>query len=162
MSPFPSFLGNGMFGSGLKACVMKPNAWVWTDYWLWQVRRSNQSILKKINPEYSLEGLMLKLKLQYLGHLMRRADSLEKFLIWERLKVGGEGDYRGWDGWVTSPTQWKWVWASSESWWWTGRPGKDKEVYRVTKSRTQLSDWMATMTKVEVLWTSISPCVKWE
>ena len=47
----------------------------------WIVRRSNQSVLKEINPEYSLEGLMLKLKLQYLGHLMRRADSLEKTLM---------------------------------------------------------------------------------
>ena len=56
--------------------------------------RSNQSILKEINPEYSLEGLMLKLKLQYFGHLMRRTDSLEKTLMWERLKAGGEDDKR--------------------------------------------------------------------
>ena len=58
----------------------------------WTARRSNQSILKEINPEYSLEGLMLKLKLQYFGHLMRRADSFEKTLMWERLKAGGEGE----------------------------------------------------------------------
>ena len=57
--------------------------------------RSNQSILKEISPEYLLEGLMLKLKLQYFGYLMRRADSLEKTLMLERLKVGGEGDDRG-------------------------------------------------------------------
>ena len=61
----------------------------------WTARRLNQSILKEINPEYSLEGLMLKLKLQYFGHLMRRADSFEKTLCWERLKAGGEGDDRG-------------------------------------------------------------------
>ena len=54
--------------------------------------RSNQSILKEVNPECSLEGLMLKLKLQYLGHLMQRADSLEKTLMLERQKAGGEGD----------------------------------------------------------------------
>ena len=60
----------------------------------WATRRSNQSILKEISPEYSLEGLMLKLKLQYFGHLMQRMDSLEKTLIWERLKAGGEGDDR--------------------------------------------------------------------
>ena len=42
---------------------------------------------------------------------------------WERLKAGGEGDGRGWDGWRASPTQWTWVWANSRSWWWTGRPG---------------------------------------
>ena len=61
----------------------------------WTVRRSNQSILKEISPEYSLEGLMLKMKLQFFGHLMQRADSLEKTLILERLKVGGEGDDTG-------------------------------------------------------------------
>ena len=61
----------------------------------WTVRRSNQSILKEINPENSLAGLMLKLKRQYFGHLMRRTDSLEKTLMQERLKAGGEGDNRG-------------------------------------------------------------------
>ena len=57
----------------------------------WTVRRSNQSILKKISPEYSLEGLMLKLKLQYFGHLMRRADSFEKTLMLERLRLEEKG-----------------------------------------------------------------------
>ena len=80
----------------------------------WTARRSNQSILKEISPEYSLEGLMLKLKLQYFGHLMWRTDSLEKTLILGR-KVGGEGDDRGWDGRMTSPTQWTWVWVNSWS-----------------------------------------------
>ena len=61
----------------------------------WMARRSNQSIVKEISPEYSLEVLMLKLKLQYFGHLMRRADSFEKTLILERLRAGGEGDDRG-------------------------------------------------------------------
>ena len=61
----------------------------------WTARRSNQSILKKISPEYSLEGLMLKLKLQYFGHLMRIIDSFEKTLMLERLRAGGEGDDRG-------------------------------------------------------------------
>ena len=61
----------------------------------WTTRRSNQSILKEISPEYSLEGLMLKLKLQYFGHLMQRTYSLEKTLILERLKTEGEGDNRG-------------------------------------------------------------------
>ena len=60
----------------------------------WTAGRSNQHIVKKISPEYSLEGLMLKLKLQYFGHLMQRTDSFEKTLIWERLKTGGEGDNR--------------------------------------------------------------------
>ena len=60
----------------------------------WTARRSKQSILKEINLEYLLKGLMLKLKLQYLGHLMRRTESLEKTLIWERLKARGEGEDR--------------------------------------------------------------------
>ena len=64
----------------------------------WIARRSNQSILKEINTEYSLEGLMLKLKLQSFGHLIWRADSLERPWWWERLKAGGEGGDRGWDG----------------------------------------------------------------
>ena len=58
----------------------------------WTARRSNQSILKEISPDYSLEGLMLKLKLQYFGHLMQRTDSFVKTLMLERLKAGGEGD----------------------------------------------------------------------
>ena len=86
----------------------------------WTARRSNQSILKEINPEYSLEGLMLKLKLQYFGHLMWRTDSLEKTLMLGKLKARGEGEDRGWDGWIASPI---WVWVSSRSWWWTGNPG---------------------------------------
>ena len=61
----------------------------------WTARRSNQSILKEIRPDYSLEELMLKLKLQYFGHLMRRVGSLEKTLRWEGLGAGGEGDDRG-------------------------------------------------------------------
>ena len=102
----------------------------------WSARRSNQSILKKISPECSLEGLMLKLKLQYFGHLMGRTDSLEKTVMWKRLQVG-EGDDKGWDGWMASPTQWTWVWVSSGV-------GELREachaVHGVTKSRTRLSD----------------------
>ena len=89
----------------------------------WIARRSNQSIIKEISPEYSLEGLMLKLKLQYFGHLMGRTDSCEKTLMVGKIEGGGEGDDRGWDGWMASPTQWTWVWVNSGSWWWTGRPG---------------------------------------
>ena len=73
--------------------------------------------------KYSWEGLMLKLKLQYFGHLIWIADSLERPWCWERLKAGGEGDDRGWDDWMASPTQWTRVWVDSRSWWWTGRPG---------------------------------------
>ena len=85
----------------------------------WTARRSNQSILKSISPGCSLEGLMLKLKLQYFGHLTH----LKRPWCWERLRVGGAGDDRGWDGWMASLTQWTWVWVNSRSWWWTGKPG---------------------------------------
>ena len=89
----------------------------------WTARRSNQFILKEINPGISLEGMMLKLKLQYFGHLMHRTDSFERPWCWERLRAGWEGDDRGWDGCMASPTQWTWVCVNSGSWWWTGRPG---------------------------------------
>ena len=90
----------------------------------WTARRSNQSILKEISPEYLLEGLMLKLKLQYFGHLKWRTDSFEKRpWCWKRLKTGVEGDNKGWGSWMASPIQWTWVWASSRSWWWTEKPG---------------------------------------
>ena len=72
----------------------------------WTARRSNLSILKEISTEYSLEGLMLKLKLQYFGHLMQRADSFEKTLMLERLKSGGGVDDKGLGGWMASLAQW--------------------------------------------------------
>ena len=89
--------------------------WCWRRLLIvpWTARGSNQSILKEIYTEYSLEGLMLKLKLQGFCHLMWRADTLEKPLYWERLRAGGEGVSRGWDGGMTSTTQWTWVWAIS-------------------------------------------------
>ena len=79
----------------------------------WTARRSNQSILKEISPGYSLEGLILKLKLQYFGHLMQELIPWKR--PWKRLKAGGEGDDRGWDGWMALPTRWTGVWASSGS-----------------------------------------------
>ena len=81
----------------------------------WTARRSNQSVLKEISPEYSLPGLMRKLKFPYFGHLIEELALWKRPWCWERLKVGGEGDNRGWDGWMASPTQWTWVWAISGS-----------------------------------------------
>ena len=75
----------------------------------WTARRSNQSILKEISLGIALEGMMLKLKLQYFGHLLRRVDSLEKTLMLGGIGAGGKGDDRGWDGWMASLTQWTWV-----------------------------------------------------
>ena len=68
----------------------------------WTARESNQSILKEISPEYSLEGLMLKLKLQYFDHLMQRLTHWKRSWCWERLRAGGEEDNRVWDGWMAS------------------------------------------------------------
>ena len=123
----------------------------------WTARRSNQSILKEIIPEYSLEGLMLKPKFQYFGHLMWRANLLEKILILgktEGRSRRGQGDRRGdrrqetrgRDGWMASPIQWTWVWANSGRWWRTGKPG----CAAVQKSWTRLSNW--TTTEVLEIW----------
>ena len=106
----------------------------------WTARTSNQSILKEISPEYSLKGLMLKLKLQYFGHLMWRTYSLEKtVMLW--LKAGGEGDDRGWDGWMVSLTQWTWVWVNSGSWRWTGKP----DVLQSVGSQRVGHDWVTEL-----------------
>ena len=113
----------------------------------WTARRSNQSILK-ISPGCLLEGLMLKLKLQYFGHLMQRADSLEKTLMLGGLGVGGEEDDRGWDCWMASPTRWTWVWVNSGSWWRTGRPG----VLRFMESQRVGHDWATGLNWTELNW----------
>ena len=118
----------------------------WRRLWRipWTARRSNQSILKEINPQYSLEGLMLKLKFQYSGHLMWRTDSLEKTRRWETLKAGGEGDSREDDGWMASQTQWTWFWAGSGRWWRTG-DAWCAAVHGVAKSAIWLSNWTTTV-----------------
>ena len=105
----------------------------------WTARRSNQSILKEINSEYSLEGLMLKLKLHFLATWCEELIHWERPWCWERLKAGEEGNDRGWDGWMASPTQWTWVWVGSGSWWWTGKPAVLQSMG--SQSRTWLSGW---------------------
>ena len=103
-------------------------------------KSANRSILKQISPGCSLEGLMLKLKLQYFGQLMQRGWLIwkkKKTWCWERLRAGGEGDDSGWDGWMASPIQWTWVWVISRSWWWTGRPG----VLQFMGSQRVRHDW---------------------
>ena len=80
-------------------------------------------ILKEISPGCSLEGLVLKLKLWYFDHLMRRADSFEKTLLLGKIEGGRRRYKRGWNGWMASPSQWTWIWVNSSSWWWTRRPG---------------------------------------
>ena len=101
-------------------CGVGEDSWEWVP---WTASRSNQSILKEIGPGCSFEGLILKLKLQSFGHLMRRADSFEKTLMLGKIEGRRRRDNRGWDGWMELPTQWTWVRVNSGSWWWTGRPG---------------------------------------
>ena len=117
----------------------------------WTARRSNHSILK-ISPGISLEGMMLKLKLQYFGHLMWRVDSLENLWCWEGLGAEREGDNRGWDGWMASPTWWTWVSVNSGSWWWTRRPG----VLRFMGSQKVGHDWATDLNWSEPLLSLLS------
>ena len=114
---------------------------------LWTARRFNQSILKEISPGISLEGMMLKLKLQYFGHLMRRVDSLEKTLLLLGGIVGrrrrGRQRMRGW---MASLTWWTWVWVNSGSWWWTGRPG----VLQLMGTQRVGHDWATKLNWTEL------------
>ena len=114
----------------------------------WLARRSNQSTLKEISPKYSLEGLMLKLKLQYFGHLMGRIYSMENTLMLGKIEGRRWRErhfmQRGWDGWMVSRIQWTWVWASSQSWWWTGRPCVLPSSGSA-KRWTRLSDWLLVL-----------------
>ena len=110
----------------------------------WTARRSNQSILKEISSGCSLEGLMLELKLQYLGHFMRRVDSWKRPWCWEGLGAGRAGDDRGWDGWMASPTRWTWAWVNSGSWSWTGRPG----VLRFMGLQRVRHDWATELNSI--------------
>ena len=104
----------------------------------WTARRSNYSILKEISPQFSLEGLMLKL---YFSHLMRKADIRKRHWCWEWLKAGGEGEDRGWDGWMASPTQWTWVLVNSGIWWWTGRCGVLQSMGSKELDMTKWLNW---------------------
>ena len=85
----------------------------------WKVRRSNQSMVKEINPEYSLEGLMLKL-----ATWCKQLTHWKRPWCWETLKAEGEEGNRGWDGWMVSPIHWRWTWGNSGRWWGTGKPGR--------------------------------------
>ena len=129
----------------------------------WTKRRSNQSILKEVSPEYSLEWISFK-RIEWCwswsssspATCCKELTHLKRSWCWERLKAGGEGDDRQWDGWMASLTRWTWVWASSRSWWSPSGPGEgnsyplqypglenymDYIVHGIAKSRTQLSDF---------------------
>ena len=135
-------------------------SWAPTYWCFWTVvlEKTLESPLdcKEIQPIYpkgdhcSLEGRMLKLKLQYftwreeLTHLIRP-------WCWESLRAVGEGDDRGWDGWMASLTQWTLVWVNSRSWWWTGRPG----VLRFMGSQRVGHDWATELNWTDLLLTYI-------
>ena len=91
--------------------------WCWIRFLRvpWTARRSDQSILKNISPGYSLEGMMLKLKLQYLATSCEELTHWKRLWCWEGLGAGGEGDDRGWDAWMASLTRWTWVSVNSGS-----------------------------------------------
>ena len=113
----------------------------------WTTRRSNQSMLKEIILEYSLEGLMLKLKLQYFGHLMRRADLLEKTLMLGKIESGRRRGQQRMRWLMALPTWWTWVWASSRSWWWTGKLGM---LQFMGLPRAWLSNWTELSSQLEM------------
>ena len=104
----------------------------------WTSRRSNQS-LKETSPEYSLKGLTLSWSSSSLATWWERLTHLKRPCCWERLKAGGEGDNREWDGWMATLTQWTWVWGSSGSWWWTGKCGVLRSMG--SQSHTWVNDW---------------------
>ena len=165
------FVNKGLFSQGYG--YSSSHVWTWElDYkeswvlknwcfWIVVLEKTLESPLdckeiqpvhpKEISPGCSLEGLMLKLKLQYFGYLMQRADSLKRPWCWERLRAGGEGDGRGWDGWMASLTQWTWVWVDSGSWWWTGRSG----VLRFMGSQRVGHDWATELTDWVYHWMNI-------
>ena len=113
----------------------------------WTAWRSNQSILKEISPEYSLEGLMLKLKLQYtLATWYKELTHWKRPWHWERLKAAGEGEDRGWNDWMASPTWWTWVWATSGNWYWIWMPG----VMQPMGSQRDRPDWVTELNWAEM------------
>ena len=115
----------------------------------WTARRSNQSILKEINPEYSLEGLMLNLNLQFFGHLMWRTDSLEKTLMLGKIEGRRRRGQQRWLDGITDLMDMSWV--SSGSWWWTGKPG----MLQSMGSQRVEHDWA-----IELNWSRVSCAIQ--
>ena len=116
----------------------------------WTARRSNKSILKEINPDIHWKDWCWSWNSNTLATWCEKLTHWGIPCCWKRLKAGEEGDDRGWDGWMTSPTQWTWVWVNSRSWWWTGR----RAVLKSMESQKVGQD-CAT----ELNWTEMNLCV---
>ena len=137
-------------------------SWVLKNWCFWTVvlrvprtaRRSNQSILKEISLEWSLEGLKLNLKLQNFGHLIQRTDSLERTLMLGKIEGRRRRGQPRIDGWMASPTQWTWVWASSGSWWWTGKPGMLQPMRLQRVRHDWVTNWIEEKTLQKESWTN--------
>ena len=131
------------------------NCGVEEDSWEFLGLQENKSVLKEINPEDSLEGLVLKLKLQYFGHLMWRAYSLEKTLILGKTEVKRRRGQQKINGWMASLTEWTWIWANSGRQWRTGEPG----MLQFMGSQGVGHD-LATEQQCDI-WFPNSQCLKW-
>ena len=109
----------------------------------WTARRSNQSILKEVSPEWIFIGSS-SWSSNTLATWWEEVTHWKRPWCWERLKAGGEGDDRGWDGWMASLIQWTWVWVGSRSWWWTGKPGMLQSMgsQRVGHNRATELNWL--------------------
>ena len=122
------------------------NQWLLFQAKPWTARRSNQSILKEISPPWDFFGRPdAKAEIPVLWPPHVKSWLIGKDSCWEGLGAGGEGDDRGWDGWMASRTRWTWVWVNSGRWWWTGRP----EVLRFMGSQRVGHDWATELNRTE-------------
>ena len=119
----------------------------------WTARRSNQSIIRKSTLNIHWKDWCWNWNHNTLATWCKELTHWERTWCWERLKAGGEGDDRGWDGWMASLTWWTWVWASSRSWWWTGKPG----VLQSMGSQRVRHDWVSELMNFTVL-----KCYEWD
>ena len=114
---------------------------------LWTARRSNHLTLKKINPENHWKDWCWSWSSNTLATWCEAPTHWKRPWCWEKLRAGGEGDNKGWDGWMASPTWWTWVWVNSGSWWWTGRPG----VLRFMGSQRVGHDWATQLNWTDLM-----------
>ena len=107
----------------------------------WTARRSNESILKEFSPEYLLQDWCWSWNSNTWATWCEELTHWKRPWCWERLKAGGEGDDRGWDGRMSPLTRWTWVWVNSGSWWWTGKPGVLRFMGLQKWDTTQWLNW---------------------